>query len=140
MATSTAASVPADLERDVGLEVGGHVLRRGHELRAHLRSRVAPVCERLDRQHHPGAGGARDRHDQQPDRAAADDGDARAEPQVPEVERVDGDAERLEHRAGHAVERVGQRVQRRGRPRQVPRSPPSRSPCPAKTTFGHRLR
>ena len=58
---------------------------------------------------------------------------------VPEVERVDGDAQRLEHRAGHAVEGVGERSQRGGRPRRYSRSPPSQSPC-RRRRRGHRLR
>ena len=79
----------------------------------------APVLERVDGERDPGARGPRDLRDQEADRAAADHGDVGAEAHVAEVVGVDGDAERLEDRAGDAVERVGERVQRRGRPRHV---------------------
>ena len=85
---------------------------------------VAPVCERLDGERHPGAGGARDLR-RSAARSARSRRRRRSAPsrRWPRSSGVDGDAERLEHRAGDAVEGVGERVQRRGRPRQVPLQP-----------------
>ena len=119
MARSTAASVPDASKATSTVERVGDILRGGHELRPGALGRGAAVRERIDGERDPRARGARDFGDQQPDRAAADHGHVRAEPHVAEVEGVDGDAQRLEQRAGDAVHRVRERVERRGRPRQV---------------------
>jgi hypothetical protein len=58
------------------------------------------------RAHEPG-----ELHEQQPDRPAAEDADRHAEPQVAEIEGVQRDAQRFEHRAIRVGELVRQRVQ-----------------------------
>ena len=105
-ATSTCLAVPrvAGGDRDLGARpLGGGTA----------------VLERVDGEHDARAG--RDAHlrQQQADRTAADDRHARADADVTEVDRVDGDPERLEQRPGDAVQRLGQRVQPAGRPAQV---------------------
>ena len=87
--------------------------------RAGARGGGAPVLERVDGEGDGGAGRRADLREQQPDRPAADDRHAGGDVDVAEVDRVDGDAERLEQRARDAVERVRQRVQPVGRPAQV---------------------
>jgi hypothetical protein len=66
------------------------------------------VRQRLDGQHRRGAGRAGQLDDEQADRSAADDRDARADLDVAQVERVDGHAERLQHGATGVADLVGQ--------------------------------
>ena len=97
------------------------------------------MLERVDGEGDGRARGLRDLREQQTDRAAARDRHAGADADVAEVDRVDGDAERLEQRARHAVHRAGQRVQAVGRPRQVLLQPAVAVPWPANRTFGQRF-
>ena len=140
------------LHRDVDRRVGarhleGHVdadprrevLGRDHLLGAGALGGRAPMLERIHGQHDASARRARDLDEQQPDRAAPDDGDVGAEVHVAEVEGVDGHAQGLEHGAVDAVHRVRERVQRLGRPAEVPAQAAVQPPWPAKTTSGQRF-
>ena len=122
IARSTAESVAADLERDVHPEpaglaqpggwiphlVGAQPLGRGPPVRQEVCGydaaapaaraawiSISPIGPQPMTAHRP------------------------ADAQVPEIQRVDGHAERLQQRAVHIGHRVGQRDQQRGRPDQV---------------------
>src|SRR5690606_28912714 len=76
----------------------------------------AAVRERLDGADRPGADRLGELDREQPDRAAADDGDRVADAAVGEVPGVQRDAEGLEHRAVGSRHALGQRVQQVGGP------------------------
>src|SRR5262249_6508814 len=70
-----------------------------------------PVRQRVERGDRAGPGRPQHLSQQEPDRAAADDRDGGAEPDMAEVECVDGDAERLQHRPTGVGDAVRQAVQ-----------------------------